>query len=89
MSRFARSLIVLVGALVLVVLKPRPNALRAPLSFSGALANYSAVFSNPRSKLRFPAWRDIRLECMPQAEPMPVCMARCRWRILIPRRIGR
>jgi YNFM family putative membrane transporter len=49
----AGAIAAIAGALVLVVLKPRPNALRAPLSFSGALANYSAVFSNPRSKLLY------------------------------------
>ncbi|PZR94286.1 MAG: MFS transporter [Stutzerimonas stutzeri] len=49
----AGAIAAIAGILVLVVLKPRPNALRAPLSFSGALANYGAVFSNPRSKLLY------------------------------------
>lgn len=41
------------GLLVVLVLKPRPDARRAPLSFAGALANYAAVFANPRSKLLY------------------------------------
>ena len=41
------------GLLVVVVLKPRPNALRPPLSFKTALASYAAVFANPRSKLLY------------------------------------
>lgn len=49
----AACLAAIAGTLVLVVLKPRPNAQRAPLSFSGALANYAAVFANPRSKLLY------------------------------------
>ncbi|MGE7470219.1 MFS transporter [Bosea sp. NPDC003192] len=39
--------------LVVLVLKPRPNALRPPLSFKTALASYAAVFANPRSKLLY------------------------------------
>lgn len=49
----AGSLAAIAGALVLIVLKPRPDARRAPLSFAGALANYAAVFANPRSKLLY------------------------------------
>jgi YNFM family putative membrane transporter len=49
----AAGLAAIAGALVLIVLKPRPDARRAPLSFAGALANYGAVFSNPRSKLLY------------------------------------
>lgn len=49
----AGSLAAIAGVLVLVVLKPRPDARRAPLSFAGALANYAAVFANPRSKLLY------------------------------------
>ncbi|SFB71793.1 Predicted arabinose efflux permease, MFS family [Bosea sp. CRIB-10] len=49
----AASVAAIAGALVVLVLKPRPNAQRAPLSFSGALANYAAVFANPRSKLLY------------------------------------
>lgn len=41
------------GLLVVFVLKPRPDARRAPFSFAGALANYGAVFANPRSKLLY------------------------------------
>lgn len=41
------------GLLVVLVLKPRPNALRPPLSFKTALASYAAVFANPRSKLLY------------------------------------
>jgi YNFM family putative membrane transporter len=43
----------LAGLLVVLVLKPRPNTLRPPLSFKGALASYAAVFANPRSKLLY------------------------------------
>ncbi|MDX3809460.1 MFS transporter [Bosea thiooxidans] len=44
-----------VGGAVLVrlVLKPRPNANRPPLSLSGAMESYRAVFGNPRSKLLY------------------------------------
>ncbi|WID96714.1 MFS transporter [Bosea vestrisii] len=49
----AAGLAAIAGILVLVVLKPRPDARRAPLSFAGALANYAAVFANPRSKLLY------------------------------------
>lgn len=41
------------GMLVVLVLKPRPNASRPPLSFKTALASYAAVFANPRSKLLY------------------------------------
>ncbi len=41
------------GLLVVLVLKPRPNALRPPLSFKSAMTNYAAVFANPRSKLLY------------------------------------
>jgi MFS transporter, YNFM family, putative membrane transport protein len=41
------------GLLVVLVLKPRPNASRPPLSFKTALASYAAVFANPRSKLLY------------------------------------
>ncbi len=43
----------LAGALVMLVLKPRPDALRPVLSFSGALANYATVFANPKTKLLY------------------------------------
>lgn len=49
----AGSLAAIAAVLVLVVLKPRPDARRAPLSFASALANYAAVFANPRSKLLY------------------------------------
>lgn len=49
----AAGLAAIAGTLTLVVLKPMPNAQRAPLSFAGALANYAAVFANPRSKLLY------------------------------------
>lgn len=41
------------GVLVMIVLKPRPDALRPPLSFSGALANYATVFANPQTKVLY------------------------------------
>ncbi|WP_449255586.1 MFS transporter [Bosea sp. (in: a-proteobacteria)] len=41
------------AALVRLVLKPRPNADRPPLSLSGAIGSYRAVFANPRSKLLY------------------------------------
>lgn len=41
------------GLLVILALKPRPDALRPPLSFSGALANYATVFANPQTKLLY------------------------------------
>jgi YNFM family putative membrane transporter len=43
----------LAALLVVLVLKPRPNTLRPPLSFKGALASYAAVFANPHSKLLY------------------------------------
>lgn len=49
----AAGLAAIAGVLVVLVLKPRPDARRAPLSFAGALANYAAVFANPRSKLLY------------------------------------
>lgn len=36
--------------LVRLVLKPRPDATRPPLSLGGAITSYQAVFANPRSK---------------------------------------
>jgi predicted MFS family arabinose efflux permease len=39
--------------LVRLVLKPRPDAARPPLSLAGAITSYKAVFSNPRSKLLY------------------------------------
>lgn len=39
--------------LVRLVLKPRPDAARPPLSVAGAIASYKAVFANPRSKLLY------------------------------------
>jgi predicted MFS family arabinose efflux permease len=41
------------AVLVRLVLKPRPNAARPPLSLSGAMESYRAVFANPRSKLLY------------------------------------
>ncbi len=41
------------GLLVILVLKPRPDAQRPSLSFAGALTRYGAVFANPRSKLLY------------------------------------
>lgn len=41
------------ASLVVFVLKPRPDAARLPLSFKNALANYGAVFANPRTKLLY------------------------------------
>ncbi len=55
-----RSVFLLAGAMAVVaallvtfVLKPRPDAARLPLSFKNALANYSTVFANPRTKLLY------------------------------------
>jgi predicted MFS family arabinose efflux permease len=39
--------------LVRLVLKPRPDAERPPLSLSGAITGYRAVFANPRSKILY------------------------------------
>lgn len=39
--------------LVRLVLRPRPDADRPPLSLAGAMASYRAVFANPRSKLLY------------------------------------
>lgn len=50
----AAAVIALVAAaLVAIVLKPRRNVERKPLSLSGALANYRIVFSNPKTKLLY------------------------------------
>lgn len=49
----AGALAAIAGLLVVLVLKPRPDAARAALSFKGALANYAAVFANPRTKLLY------------------------------------
>lgn len=49
----AGALSALAGVLVILVLKPRPDALRPPLSFSGAIANYATVFANPQTKLLY------------------------------------
>ena len=43
----------LAAALVTIVLKPRRNVTRRPLSLSGALANYGIVFANPKTKLLY------------------------------------
>ena len=55
-----RAVLVIAGALagggallVRIVLKPRPDAARPPLSLAGAIASYKAVFANPRSKLLY------------------------------------
>jgi predicted MFS family arabinose efflux permease len=37
----------------MVVLKPRPDAQRPKLSFSGALARYATVFANPQTKVLY------------------------------------
>jgi predicted MFS family arabinose efflux permease len=49
----AAALAACAALLVTLVLKPRPDAARPPLSFKGALANYAAVFANPRTKLLY------------------------------------
>lgn len=49
----ASALAAIAGVLVMIVLKPRPDALRPPLSFSGALANYATVFANPQTKVLY------------------------------------
>ena len=49
----AGALAAIAGFLVMIVLKPRPDALRPPLSFSGALANYATVFANPQTKVLY------------------------------------
>lgn len=50
----AAAAIALVAAtLVALVLKPRRNVTRRPLSLSGALANYATVFANPKTKLLY------------------------------------
>jgi YNFM family putative membrane transporter len=43
----------LAAVLVTIVLKPRRNVTRQPLSVAGALANYRIVFANPRTKLLY------------------------------------
>ncbi|RDJ24116.1 MFS transporter [Bosea caraganae] len=47
----AAALAAVAALLVVLVLKPRPDAARLPLSFRNALANYGTVFANPRTKL--------------------------------------
>lgn len=47
----AGAMAALAGLLVVMVLKPRPDAARLPLSFKNALANYGTVFANPRTKV--------------------------------------
>jgi len=49
----AGAMAAIAALLVVLVLRPRKNAERAPLSFKGALANYAAVFANPRTKLLY------------------------------------
>jgi predicted MFS family arabinose efflux permease len=49
----AGALAAIASLLVVLVLKPRPDVARPPLSFAGALGNYRAVFGNPRSKLLY------------------------------------
>jgi predicted MFS family arabinose efflux permease len=49
----AAALAGLAATLVLVVLKPRPDAKREALSVSGALARYRLVFRNPRTLLLY------------------------------------
>jgi predicted MFS family arabinose efflux permease len=49
----AGALAAIAGALVMIVLKPRPDAQRPKLSFSGALARYATVFANPQTKVLY------------------------------------
>ncbi|TCR62634.1 MFS transporter [Bosea sp. BK604] len=49
----AAAMAAVAAALVMLVLKPRPDAARLPLSFKNALANYGTVFANPRTKLLY------------------------------------
>lgn len=49
----AAAMAAVAALLVVFVLKPRPDAARLPLSFRNALANYSTVFANPRTKLLY------------------------------------
>jgi len=49
----AAAMAAVAAALVTLVLKPRPDAARLPLSFKNALANYGTVFANPRTKLLY------------------------------------
>jgi predicted MFS family arabinose efflux permease len=49
----AGALAAIAGILVMVVLKPRPDAQRPKLSFSGALARYATVFANPQTKVLY------------------------------------
>lgn len=49
----AAAMAAVAAALVVLVLKPRPDAARLPLSFKNALANYGTVFANPRTKLLY------------------------------------
>jgi predicted MFS family arabinose efflux permease len=46
-------LAVIAALLVALVLKPRPNAKREPLSLAGAFRRYGLVFANPRSKVLY------------------------------------
>lgn len=49
----AAAMAAIAALLVTLVLKPRPDAARLPLSFKNALANYATVFANPRTKLLY------------------------------------
>jgi predicted MFS family arabinose efflux permease len=49
----AAALAAIAALLVTLVLKPRPDAARLPLSFKSALAGYATVFANPRTKLLY------------------------------------
>lgn len=49
----AGALAAIAGFLVMIVLKPRPDAQRPKLSFSGALARYATVFANPQTKVLY------------------------------------
>lgn len=49
----AGALAAIAGILVMIVLKPRPDAQRPKLSFSGALARYATVFANPQTKVLY------------------------------------
>ncbi|HEV7335804.1 MAG TPA: MFS transporter [Bosea sp. (in: a-proteobacteria)] len=49
----AGALAAIAGVLVMIVLKPRPDAQRPKLSFSGALARYATVFANPQTKVLY------------------------------------
>ncbi len=49
----AGALAAIAGVLVMIVLKPRPDAQRPKLSFSGALVRYATVFANPQTKVLY------------------------------------